>query len=453
MRFQFPKPMTAIAAAALAAMAGEAAAGPKVTTFELENGLKGVVIEDHRAPVATHMVWYRIGAADEPDGESGVAHFLEHLMFKGTDKIPAGRFSEIVAENGGEDNAFTSRDFTAYFQRVAADRLPMMMEMEADRMTGLVIAPDQVASERDVVLEERSMRTDNDPSSRFREQMEAALYLNHPYGAPVIGWRSEIEALDRDKALAFYRRFYGPQNATLVVAGDVDPKEVEALARKYYGPIKTNGVKLEHRRPKEPPHYAARRLEMKDPRVTQPMIYRSYLAPSAVTGDQDRGAALGMFEQVIGGGATSRLYKALVTDQKSAVAAGAYYMGDSIDETSFVFYAVPAEGASLPDLEKAMDAVIADFLKTGPDAAELARAKTGAIADEVYAQDNQQSMAYQFGSLLSMGATLDQIVTWRERVRAVTAEAVQDAARDLIKPENSVTGYLTRAEDDTTDKS
>jgi len=208
-----------------------------VTDFTLPNGLQVVVIEDHRAPVVVHMVWYRVGAADEPPGHSGIAHFLEHLMFKGTDEVPSGKFSEIVQAQGGSDNAFTSWDYTAYFQRVAADRLDLVMKLEADRMRDLRLTQEDVATERAVILEERTTRTDSDPGALFEEQAQAAQYLNHPYGIPIIGWRHEIEQLDRDDALAFYRRFYAPNNAVLVVAGDVTPDEVKRLAERHYGPL------------------------------------------------------------------------------------------------------------------------------------------------------------------------------------------------------------------------
>ena len=197
-------------------------------TFTLPNGLQVVVIPDHRTPVVTHMLWYKVGSADETPGKSGLAHFLEHLMFKGTAKHPAGEFSKTVLRVGGNENAFTSTDYTGYFQRVPREQLASMMEFEADRMTGLVLKDENVLPERDVVLEEFNMRVANNPDARLTEQIMAALYLNHPYGRPVIGWRQEIEKLDREDALAFYKRFYAPNNAILVIAGDVEPKEIRA---------------------------------------------------------------------------------------------------------------------------------------------------------------------------------------------------------------------------------
>ena len=245
-----------LASMAVAVAVDGARATPRVVEFTLGNGLQVLVIPDHRAPVVTQMIWYKVGAADEPPGSSGIAHFLEHLMFKGTDAIPPGQFSKIVAKNGGEDNAFTNHDVTAYFQRVAKDRLPTVMAMEADRMANLRLSKEDVATERDVILEERRSRVDNDPSSILQEQMMAALYTKHPYGIPIIGWAHEVAALDRDDALSFYKRFYAPNNALLVVAGDVEPDEVRKLAEETFGKLPPHGGLNGRSRPPEPEHQA-----------------------------------------------------------------------------------------------------------------------------------------------------------------------------------------------------
>ncbi|MBN9276698.1 MAG: insulinase family protein, partial [Hyphomicrobium sp.] len=241
--------------------------GPRATEFTLPNGLMVVVVPDNRAPVVTHMIWYRVGAADEPPGTSGIAHFLEHLMFKATEKIGTGEFSKIVSRLGGQDNAFTAQDITAYFQRVSKDRLPKVMEMEADRMVNLKLDEKEVLTERDVILEERRSRVENNPSAILDEQMGAALYLAHPYRIPVIGWEHEMAKLSRDDAMKFYKRFYAPNNAILVVTGDVTPEEVRKLAEATYGKIPRNPNVSTVERPGEPPHRAARRIELKDPRA------------------------------------------------------------------------------------------------------------------------------------------------------------------------------------------
>ncbi len=276
-----------------------------VSDFRLPNGLEVVVIEDHRAPVVTHMVWYRVGAADEPPGHSGIAHFLEHLMFKGTDEMSAGEFSATVEAQGGDDNAFTSWDYTAYFQRVAADRLDLMMKMEADRMRDLQMTEEDVRTERQVVLEERSQRTDSDPGAVFSEQSRAAAYLNHPYGIPIIGWRHEIEQLGREDAFSFYRTYYAPNNAILVVAGDVDPAEVRRMAEEHYGALEPTPNLPERLRPQEPPQLAERRLTFSDPRVAQPYVSRSYLAATRETGAQEKAAALTILAELLGGSPTT----------------------------------------------------------------------------------------------------------------------------------------------------
>src|SRR6202012_5334293 len=268
-------PITRFAAFAFAlvCLAGTASAQNTVmsappATFTLPNGLQVLVIQDHRTPVVTEMVWYKVGSADETPGKSGLAHFLEHLMFKGTDKHPVGEFSQTVLKVGGDENAFTSVDYTGYFQRIPRDQLSRMMEFEADRMTGLVLKDENVLPERDVVLEEFNMRVANNPDARLSEQIMAALYLNHPYGRPVIGWRQEIEKLDREDALAFYRRFYAPNNATLVIAGDIDAAEVPRRAERTFGAVAPQpAIPAQRIRPQEPAPIAPRTVTFADPRV------------------------------------------------------------------------------------------------------------------------------------------------------------------------------------------
>src|SRR5690349_21432931 len=253
-------------------------------SFTLPNGMQVVVIQDHRTPVVTQMIWYKVGSADETPGRSGLAHFLEHLMFKGTDKHPVGEFSQTVLKIGGNENAFTSVDYTGYFQRVPRDQLGKMMEFEADRMTGLVLKDENVLPERDVVLEEYNMRIANNPEARLSEQIMAALYLNHPYGRPIIGWHHEIERLDREDALAFYRRFYAPNNAILVIAGDVEVKDIRPLVERNFGAIPAQpAIPARRVRPQEPEPAAPRTVTLSDPRVEQPAMRRTYLAPSATT--------------------------------------------------------------------------------------------------------------------------------------------------------------------------
>jgi zinc protease len=415
----------------------------KISDFTLANGLALVVIPDHRAPVVTHMIWYKVGAADETAGKSGLAHFLEHLMFKGTAKNPAG-FSQNVARIGGQENAFTSNDYTGYYQRVPSEQLKALMEFEADRMTGLQLTDKVVLPERDVILEEQNQRVANNPRARLGEQIDAALYLNHPYGKPVIGWRHEMELLSRDDAIEFYRRFYGPNDAVVVIAGDVEPEQARKLAEETYGKVERRSVIAKRDRPKEPPPEAVRSLTLADARVEQPMMQRSYLTPSFATAKPGQSEALEVLAHILGGGSNSRLYRALVVDKHIAVSAGAGYDSSALDLSKFSIYGSPAPGVTLQQFETDADAVIADLIAKGVTAEELERTKSRLIADAIYAQDNQASMARWYGTALMTGATVDDVRRWPERIRAVTSSQVQEAAREWLDKRRSVTGFLVK---------
>jgi zinc protease len=416
----------------------------KVADFTLDNGLELVVIPDHRAPVVTHMIWYKVGAADETAGKSGLAHFLEHLMFKGTAKHPAGQFSQVVSRLGGQENAFTSTDYTGYYQRVPSEQLKTVMEFEADRMTGLQLTDQVVLPEREVILEEQNQRVRNNPRARLSEQIDAALFLNSPYGKPVIGWRHEMEQLTRDDAVGFYRRFYGPNGAIVVIAGDVDPQHALKLARETYGKLRRHADILPRHRPQEPPPVAVRSLTLADPRVEQPVVQRSYLVPSFNAAKRGESEALEVLAHILGSGNNSRLYRGLVVDKQVAVGAGAWYESSAIDMSKFGFYGAPRPGVTLPQLEAAADAVIAEVISKGVTPEELERSKTRLIADAVYAEDSQASMARWYGQALTTGSTVADIEHWPDRIRAVTAEQVQDAARQWLEKERSVTGYLIK---------
>ena len=441
----------AVAAALLCLLVASVSASAQTTfaseppaSFTLPNGLQVVVIQDHRTPVVTQMIWYRVGSADETPGKSGLAHFLEHLMFKGTQKHPAGEFSQTVLSIGGNENAFTSVDYTAFFQRVPRDQLAKMMEFEADRMTGLVLTDANVLPERDVVLEEYNMRVANSPDARLGEQISAALYLNNPYGRPVIGWRQEIEALNREDALAFYRRFYTPNNAVVVVTGDVTAAEVRPLAEETYGKVPRVAEVGPRLRPQEPPPTAVRQVTLADPRVGQPSLQRSYLVPSYARAKPGEAEALDVLARILGHGSTGRLYRALVVDKNIASNAGAWYQGSAVDLTRFGVFATPQPGVAFNDLEAAIDRVIAEVAKDGITTEELDRARTRLIADAVYAQDNQASLARWYGVALSTGSTVQDVLSWPDRVRAVTADAVRSAAQTWLDKRRSVTGYLVK---------
>ncbi|MEM6938843.1 MAG: pitrilysin family protein [Pseudomonadota bacterium] len=428
------------------AYASEPKTGEAVTYFTLENGMEVVVVEDHRAPAVQQMVWYRAGSADEPKGVSGIAHFLEHLMFKATDSLESGEFSSTVAANGGRDNAFTSYDYTAYFQRVAADRLDLMMEMEADRMQNIRITPEDIISERGVILEERNQRTDNSPGALFNEQMSAAQYLNHRYGVPIIGWRHEMEQLDLDDAMDFYDRFYAPNNAILVVSGDVTPDEVRTLAEKHYGGIPANPDLKQRVRTEEPPQMAERRLIFRDARVAQPYVARSYLAQERDPGAQEDAAALTLLAAILGGGTTSVFAEKLQFETQVATYTTAYYRGSTLDDTSFDVVAVPAQGVSLQEAEDALDVAIADFMKTGVDAAQLDRIKLQIRADQIYARDNAERVANRYGQALAIGLSVEDVQDWPNLLEAVTEEDILAAAEQVFDKRRSVTGWLMKEE-------
>jgi zinc protease len=410
-------------------------------TFTLKNGMQVVVIRNPRAAVVTHMVWYKVGAADEPPGQSGIAHYLEHLMFKGTKKLKSGAFSKIVARNGGRENAFTGQDYTGYFQVIASDRLETVMRHEADRMTGLVLSKKIIEPERGVVLEERRSRTDSRPASILWEQARAALFQNHPYRVPIIGWAHEIKSVTRDQIIAFYRVHYRPNNAILVVAGDITAERLKPLAEKYYGVIPARPVP-KRVRPMEPPQKAARRVIRVDPRVRQPSFGRIYLAPSYSTGASQHTYALQVLSQILSGGATSRLNRALVVDQKVADSAGAGYDALVVDHATFYVYASPRAGVPIEKVEAAMDAELKKLLAKGVTAEEVARAKQRLRDAAIYARDSLSTGARILGRALAVGRSIADVETWPEKIKAVTLEQVNAAARHVLKRNSSVTAIL-----------
>ncbi len=410
-------------------------------TFTLKNGMQVVVVPNHRVPVVTHMVWYRVGSADEAANESGIAHFLEHLMFKGTKKRRNGEFSEIVARNGGRENAFTSTDYTAYHQTIAVDRLEMVMEMEADRMTNLVITADQVEPERQVVLEERRSRIENEPGSILSEHLNATLFMSHPYRNPVIGWKHDIEGLDIDRILAFYKRWYAPNNAILVVAGDITAEKLKPLAEKYYGVIPRQPETL-RQRAKEPPQQAERRVTLRDKRVQQPSWQRVYLAPGVQWGDSEQADPLELLSNIIGSGASSRFYRSLVIEQKLAVSAGVHYSGDNRGPGRFIIFASPRPGVDIDTLEAAVVKQIETVKQQGVSKDELERAKTRMLAEAIYARDSLSGGARVIGSALATGQTIDDVENWPDRISAISLDAVNDAANSIFNIQQSVTGLL-----------
>jgi zinc protease len=432
----------AITMLAMTSQALLAQSGPAATEFVLDNGMQAIVVSDHRAPVVTHMVWYRVGAADEPPGVSGIAHFLEHLMFKSTEKIGTGEFSKIISRLGGQDNAFTGNDITAYFQRVSKDRLKTVMEMEADRMVNLRLEEKEVLTERQVILEERRSRVENSPSAILDEQMNAALYMSHPYGIPVIGWEHEMAKLSPADAMAFYKRFYAPNNAILVVTGDVTADEVKSLAEQTYGKVPSNKQVTWLPRVQEPPHRAARRVELRDARAGKASVHRTYLAPSYRTGEAGEAEALELLLKITASGPTSRLYKKVVMDSKLASSAGGWYSGAARDSGKISLYAVSSDGIEVGKVEQGIDAVIEEMKTGGVTEAELDRAKKALLAEYVYESDNQTSLARRYGWSLTVGRTLKDIEEWPARISKVTVDEVKKVAAKYLDIRHSVTGTL-----------
>jgi len=412
-------------------------------SFTLKNGMQVVVIPNRRAPVVSHMVWYKVGAADEPQGKSGIAHFVEHLMFKGTKSVPPGEFSRTIARHGGRDNAFTSQDYTAYFQTVARDKLDLVMRLEADRMQNLVLTDNQVLPERDVVLEERRSRTDNSPASQLWEATRAALFLNHPYKNPIIGWKHEIERLNTQDALNFYRRYYVPNNAILIVAGDVNSKELKPLAEKFYGTIPPGKENL-RARVKEPPQVASRRVELFSSRVGQPTISQTFLAPSFATARGNMAYALLVLAEILGGSTTAQLYRSLVVDQEIASSASAWFSPNALDYGTFVVSASPRPGETIAKVETALQESISKLLKDGVSVEELKHSVSSMVAGSVYARDSLSAAPNIFGQALSTGRTIAEVESWPNQINMVTVDDVNAAARAVLRSESSVTSILRR---------
>ena len=410
-------------------------------TFTLSNGMQVVVITNRRVPVVTHMVWYKVGAADEERGHSGLAHFLEHLLFKGTDTLAPGEFSRIVAKNGGRDNAFTSWDYTAYHQSVARDRLELVMRMEADRMVNLKLTDQDVYPERDVVLEERRQRIENDPADKIGEQINATLYVHHPYGTPIIGWPQEIARMTREEAEAFYKRWYAPNNAILVVAGDVSAEELRPLAEKYYGVIPAKPVP-ERNRVSEPPISAERRVVLRDAEVRQPVLRRLWHAPSYRQDPNGHAYALQVLAEIMSGGATGRLYRSLVVDQRIATSAWLSYGAAAWNTTVLGMGGSPAPEAGMDTFETALEAEVAKLLKDGVTDEEVATAKRRMLTEAAYARDSLGGPANALGVALATGQTIDDVESWPVRIDAVTREQVNAAARAVLGKTNHVTGLL-----------
>jgi zinc protease len=409
----------------------------------LANGMEIVVISDHRAPVITQLVYYRAGSADEDTGNYGVAHFLEHMMFKGTETIPGGEFRQTIAQYGGRENAFTSADLTAYYQTVAREALELVMSLEADRMHNLVLTDKDFVTEIEVVKEERQSRFESGPGGPFGEALDATAFLAHPYRRPNIGWMHELEALTIDEARDWYDAWYAPNNAILIIAGDATLAEVLPIAERTYGAIPPK-VLPARVRPPEPPQLAERRVILHDPRVRQPAIQRYYLAPSrSVRGGP--APALTVLAEILGS-STGPMYQTLVVEQGMASGAGAFYSGTAIDLGQFAVWMAPNTRSDVGEMEAAMDEYLAELLETGVTAHEVARAQHSINSSLIFARDSVSRLARRVGAGLSIGLTLDELKSWSDLINAVTVDDVLAAARAVLVRASSVTGLLLPSE-------
>lgn len=438
----------ALAAAPLARASAQAA--PPAATerplfgarqWRLANGLNVVLVENRRAPVVAQYLYYAAGGAEDPAGRSGVAHFLEHMMFKGSPNVPSGELSRRVAREGGNDNAFTSRDVTAYFQQVEASRLPLVMAMEADRFAAALIPPDQVESERNVILEERRQRTDSSARARFQEAFRAALWGPQAWpGRPIIGWEEEIRAITRDDLAGFYDRFYAPHNATLVVSGAVEEAELRALAEEHYGKVPARpGAGRDRARAPTAPHEA--RLTRREPTAREALMLRAWIAPSLTAGEARHALPLEVLAHLLGGGQGSRLYAALV-ETGLAVSAGASYDSESAGETEFTLWAIPRRGVAPERLEQEAAAVIARLLQDSPTEAEVARSTRQLSAGALLALDSFGAAPRMLGGALAIGLPAEVVEFWPSRLRAVTQPQVAAAARAVLGAAADTTGWL-----------
>ena len=429
---------------ALVSSAAVAAPDFQVDTATLSNGMEIAVVSDHRAPIVSQLLYYRAGSADEHDGNRGIAHILEHMMFQGTSTVPGQEYRDTIARFGGRENAFTSADTTSYWQTVGREALEVVMRLEADRMQNLVIDEESFLREVEVVKEERRSRYETSPQGPFGEAMDAAAYLAHPYRYPIIGYMHHIEAFTIDEARDWYDRWYSPANAILVIAGDTTLAEVLPLAEKYYGVIPA-GVAQTRDRAVEPPQLAERRVIVRDERVRQPSFGRSYLAPSRTARD-GMAPALTIAADILSG-STGPLYQGLVVDQGIAAAAGAYYSGNARDWGRFGVWMSPNRDSDVAVMESAMDALLEQILEDGVSAEDVARAQNTVNSAMIFARDSVTRLARRVGGGLSVGLTVEEITGWTDEINAVTVDDVNAALRQVLDQRKSVTGLLLPAED------
>lgn len=414
---------------------------PDIQTFSLSNGMEVILVPNHRVPAVSHTLWLRVGAADDALGKSGIAHYLEHLMFKGTPMVADGEYSKQIAALGGSFNAFTGADFTGYYVNIAKEHLEKVMQLESDRFQNLLPPMEVFEKERDVIVEERKSRTENRPQALLAEEVSASLFRHHPYRIPIIGWMHEMEGLTADDAKAFYDHYYHAGNLVLVVAGDITREQLQPLAEKYYGSMK---AKEPYKRQwvKEPPQRAPRDIVFAHEQVRQIQWLRTYVAPSMVDGKTEHVLPLELLVQWLGGGKTSLLYRDLVVEKKLATSASAGYSGLNYGPSRLSIYVTPASGVTKQQIENAVDAILQKARTEPIDSKHLERAKTLLKASAIYARDGLEPVAQYIGYLRMLNLDVSYFTRWAQMVDAVTKEQITKAANDVLKPEQSVSAYM-----------
>jgi zinc protease len=438
----------AVGAALLLAPSAQAQGTPVAatpSTFRLDNGLEVVVVPDRRLPVVTHMMFYKVGSADEPRGRSGLAHLLEHLMFKATARIGPNEYARIISRLGAKDNAITSADTTYYYQRVPKGALRQVMQLEADRITGLKLDEAEITVEREVVVAERRTSIEAEPLALLSEQMVNVLYANHPYRTPAIGWPHELMTLTQADAESFYRRHYAPNNAVLVIAGDVTLDEMGVLVRDVYGSVPPSTQLPKRDRPSEPAPRAARRVIYEDHRAASPILVRMYSTPSYVTAEGREAESLELLAHLLGQGDTSRLADKLVVELKIALVAAATYSGEPRDGGRLTLFAVPAPGVTLNALEAQVDRIIAEVIDRGASEVDLAAVRKNLEAKQTFENDSQFERAKRIGEALALGRSLADLDASRQRLGSVNSDDLKSVTRRFLDARRSVTGNLLPA--------
>jgi zinc protease len=435
--------VSAVAGLVLLATAGtaEAPATPKTFQFVLQNGLQVIVVPDHRAPVVTQLVVYKVGAVDDPPGISGLAHFFEHMMFRGTKSVPGGGFSQVVARNGGDDNAFTTHDYTVFHEQIAKDKFRTIAKLEADRMANLDLSENAVMAERDVVAEERRLRVDNDPQALVQEQAEASLYLSHPYGRPVIGWPDEIRRIGRAEAETFYRRHYAPNNAILIVAGDVTQEEVRSVAESEFGSLQARELapRVDYAQPRR---MGESRITVPRKDAKVPLFLRLYRVQSYAEAAPGTAESLELLARLLGGDVTSALYHRLVIERRIATDVSVAYDGYARDSGQFSISASPRPGVPLDVVERAVDEVVGYYQHHTPNKAEFARAKAQLVSGAAFRRDSQFELASAYARALAVGLTAFDVQQWPLRIQNLKPAQIQSAAAAALDRNEAVTAYL-----------